>query len=330
MKTDTLMRGAALTVGLALALAPIAVDAVRGARAPSPDELDRAAAVIREGWQPRDCAVVRPPWFPMVLSRLQGLGVGTDAWPFPALMGGEELDPIALGACQRLWWVSWFGWDTGPAPVAAPDVTASTPIPVDAVNFALVRHDLKPLKVFRALSAELPRAQVYRGAPGSAGVRCRASGERHLCQRDPWLDVRLEARHVGHHEVVWPFLHPAAGGEALRIVWPGATGETRRPEDVDAYLVVRAGFSMEAVRHPDGSPVTVEILVAGERRETIVIEPLDWTLHTRLLPLGRGEGWPDVELRVAAAGDPGWRELLAEAVMIDRVPPALAEASGSP
>jgi hypothetical protein len=321
MKLDTLARGGALAIGVGLALAPIAVDAIRAAGEPGPDEPDRAAALIREGWQVGDCAVVRPPWFPMVLSRLQGLGEGTDAWPFPALMAAEELDPIALGACQRVWWMSWFGWDAGPAPLSAADVVSSTAYPEAGAAFELIRHVLRPLRVFRTLSADLPSARVFRGAPGSEGVRCRSSGGRHLCQRDPWLDVRLEARHVGHHEVEWPFLHPAAGGEVLRVVWPGV--DAPRPPHDEAFLVVRAGFSMEAVRHPDGSPVTLEILVGGEARGSVVIEPLDWTLHQRVIPLGRGVAWPDIELRIAAAGDPGWRELLADAVIVDRVPEGL-------
>jgi hypothetical protein len=131
--------------------------------------------------------------------------------------------------------------------------------------------------------------------------------------------VGLESRHVAHDEVHWVFAHPGPKGDELRIAWDG--GGPPAPPSV--VLVVRAGFSMEAVRRMEGTNVTVEVLVDGALVDTVVLAPREWVLHRRVWPRTTTEGrWPQVEFRISA-DEPGWRELMLEADFVERLSPTL-------
>jgi hypothetical protein len=320
MNSRKFAAGGVLITGIVLGLTPFAVDAARRTSRPDPTAAESVVAVVRDGFKAGDCAVVRPAWFNWPLSRLRGLGAGTETWPFPALLGSEDLEPIGLGNCERIWWMSFFGSDPGPAPLLASDIESEALVPVpwlrDGVASELRLFTTRRSVRLRTLSDELADANVFRGARGGEGLRCRWRSGKHRCESDGWLDVGLESRHVAHHEVHWVFAHPGRGEDELRIEWPGS--ENVVPPKHGAVLIVRAGFSMEAVRRLDGSEVRLEVLVDGALKDTIVLEPQKWLLHRRAWELPAVGVWPKVTFRITA-DQPGWRELMLEADLVDRL-----------
>jgi len=332
MKQANVWRAAVLGVGVLIALAPFVVDAVRGKEIPIPATVEAVAKAVRSRFADGDCVVVRPAWFSSVLTRLTDMGRGTEAWPFEALMGSEDLDPLALGTCAHLWWIDFLGRRTGPAPLTLDEVLSAEPLPLldpeVAVRAAVTRFEPRPLTRYRTLSRGLEKAEIYRGARGADGVKCRYRGDRHRCETDPWLDVRLEGRHVGHHEVYWPYVHPGPGDQDLRIVWPPDAAVLRAGGD-PAWLIVRMGHSMEAVRHAEGTEVSVEIRIDGTLMDTVTLAPRRWELVHRVFPVAPGAAWPTVEFRIHT-DDPNWRETLLDADFTDRVPAAYISGDGSP
>lgn len=309
-----------LISGVGLGLAPLMADAVRTAHRPNPASVEVITAAVRAGFAPGDCAVVRPSWFNWPLSRLRGLGPGTDTWPFPALMGAEDLEPISLGNCTRIWWMSFFGRDPGPAPLVDGDIqtgaVVSVPQITDGSHAELRLYTLEKAARLRTLSHEIAEARVFRGVRGSEGVSCRWRAGKHRCQSDGWLDVGLESRHVAHHEVHWVFAHPGRGEDELRIEWAGTNSSA--PPGAATTLIVRAGFSMEAVRRHDGSDVRLEVVIDGVLKDTIVLAPHEWVLQRRAWELPFSAAWPTITFKVTA-DQPGWRELMLEADFVERL-----------
>jgi hypothetical protein len=236
------------------------------------------------------------------------------------------VDALDLLACRRIWGLVAFGGDDGLGAFTAAGAVSGGTTVTEAPGISLQRHEVaRPIQVFATLSEALPGVAVRRAKAGTAGGAdgvCRWTGDRHRCGREGWLDVRREARIVGHHEVFWPFVHPGPAGEVATLEWKS---DAARPVG-EVALVVRYGFSMEAVRRLDGGPVRLTVALGDETVGRFEVPPREWRLWRRAWPVPASGTWPAVRITVEADA-PGWRELLVEAAFVDRVP---GEADGVP
>jgi hypothetical protein len=307
---------AACAVGGGLAVAPFVVDAVRETERPSLEAVEAATGVVRDGFQAGDCVVVRPAWFDVPAARLRGAGPGAEAWPYPALHVAEDAETFALRTCERIWSLVSFGVDDGLGAMWEGGWLGEAEEVFGADGVAVRRIAVKePVAVLASLSGELAEVSVRRGRPDAKGGSCRWAGDRHRCGREGWLDVRRESRNVGHHEVFWTFVHPGPKEEEAALGWKSAAA---RPAG-EAWLVLRWGFSMEAVRRMDGGPVRLKVAIGGSEVGSFEVPPREWRLWSASWPMPAGAEWPEVRVTVQA-DDPGWRELLVEGSIVDAPP----------
>jgi hypothetical protein len=182
----------------------------------------------------------------------------------------------------------------------------------DGVTVA--RFGLETLTPMRSLTADFSTIVVER--IGEAGARlCTSGRSRHRCGMKPWFDPHLEVRNVGRQEVEWIYTHPGQDGEPLRMTWKNAA--------TSGWLVLRAGFTQAAVRHPDGGVTEVSVQI-GDRIARLTLEPRTYGLGRIAIPLDTAADGhpPDVRIELRAQ-EHQWREVMMEADIVEALPKAV-------
>lgn len=310
---------AVLAVVCAVAALPFVADWRSAARVPPEGEVASAVAAVREDFADGDAVWVEPSWWLLPRHGLEHMGAGTQAWPFPALMTNEDFDPVEAHGYRRLFVIA--GFDREPE---LPDELGGAAAKYDELwrgeHVAVARYDLGGPIRLRTLSKEWDKAEVSRRfGPGESPTACKVRGEKHRCGRDSWMDVALESRVVWRREVRWLFVHPGPQGSTLEVAWPGLERATSAGP---TWLYVRAGPTLEAVRHPEGKPVKVVISIDGVERDRFELEPHRFWMERRAIAMPHGEGAARVSFAITCEEN-GWRETLIEADVLSSLPEPL-------
>lgn len=312
-----------LGLGLAgvctLAILPFFADARSRDRVPDDEELARAVATIRADFREGDAVRVEPSWWVLPWHRLERMGPGTEAWPFPALLVSEDFDPVEAYGFERLFVIAGFGRE----PELPRELSGAGRAPIEihrGDDVAVARWDLEPGLRLRTLTREWDKLAVERSfGPGEPAVPCKLRGNKHRCGRDGWMDVALESRVVWRREVRWLFVHPGPQGARLEVSWPGLP---RSSERGPTWLYVRVGPSLEAVRHPEGKEVAIEVLVDDVVVDRFALEPRRFWMERRAIRMPAGGEDATVRFRVTCEEN-GWRETMLEADVLATLPEPL-------
>lgn len=220
-----------------------------GPRDPTDAEWGAVSAHIQARLQPGDVLRVHPFW-------LREGAVISDATPATNGFDGKQallvdfsvpLDPLGLGSFRRLWLVSAFGRDDAQAPTGATlDETTTFPGGLTAQLYTLPDS---PVRL--RLIDELKSARVDRFGPGVATRQCRWMGERHACRGRPWEDVSVSIQEVGGAPRTCFVLHPYPSGATVSVRFPALS--------LDAGIIVRAGFTLDATKSDQGSDATLRV-----------------------------------------------------------------------
>lgn len=308
-----------LVATCALAITPFVADASSRDRVPSADDLTAATDAIRADFREGDAVRVEPSWWVLPWHHLERMGPGTEAWPFPALMASEDFDPVEAYSFSRLFVLAGFAREPGlPAELRG---EGRSPVEIHrGERVAVTRWELTPGLRLRTLTREWDTLRVERRfGPSEPLTPCKVRGGKHRCGRDGWMDVALESRVVWRREVRWLFVHPGPAGQALEVTW------SNLPRATDAgptWLYVRAGPSLEAVRHPEGKEVTIEVVVDGVTRDRFSLDPRRFWMERRAIRMPQGADEASVTFRVTCE-EPGWRETMLEADVFASLPEAL-------
>lgn len=329
--------GVLLAVALVLAWVPIGADVQRTERVPPAAAVKAATDLIRAEFKAGDAVVVVPSWFQDPWRALQMMGPGTEAWPFPALFPSEDLDLLDALAFERLWVLSTFDRPPEPPGLLPSELRARTdfalPVTGDGVTgdgvtgptgVALARYDLAGVRRLRTMSRELGQLEVARGWGGPLEP-CKASADQVRCGHEGWYDIWVEDHIVYHQHVRWPYTHPGPRGP-LEITWRRLQAAASPAQGgASTWLVVRAGFTQQAVRQPEGKAVTVTVAVGGREVDTFELAPHRYWMERRAIRLqayASDTGRVDVTLRLVTE-DNGWRETMMEVDVLDRLPESL-------
>jgi len=306
---------------VALGVLPFWADARSEARTPTGEDLNGAAAAVREAFEPGDAVHVEPTWWTLPWQGLTGMGEGTETWPFPSLMISEEIDPLEALGHKRIFVVAGFARAPDLPPLVAPSGVLRRDLFQSATVNAAV-WEVDGAKRLRTLMAEWETVVVERRwSPDEAKTLCAFKNGKHRCGRDGWMDVAPEPRVVERREVFWLFTHPGPKGSALEVSWKDLpTAGERGP----AWLYVRFGPSLAAVGHGVGTPVVVETLIDGEVVAAVALELLAFRMERRAIRLGGEREVVTVTFRVTTE-DPAWRETMLNADVLDQLPVALRE-----
>lgn len=308
-----------LAIVCALAVLPFFADWRSAARVPADDEVQRAVDAVRGEFRDGDAVWVEPSWWLVPRHGLERMGAGTEAWPFPALMTNEDFDPVDAYGYARLFVVAGFDREAAlPAELEGADASGHELWRGEHVDVA--RWDLgRPIRL-RTLSKEWDKAEVSRRfAAGEAPTACKVRGDKHRCGRDGWMDVALESRVVWRREVRWLFVHPGPPGSELEVAWPGLERSTAAGP---TWLYVRAGQTLEAVRHPEGRAVSVVVSIDGVERDRFELDPHRFWMERRALKLPPGAGAARVSFAITSEEN-GWRETVLEADLLETLPEPL-------
>lgn len=315
------LASAAAWAGLAsvtvLAALPFWADWRSEARVPTSGDLGGAVEAVRARFEAGDAIRVEPSWWTLPWQALTGLGPEATTWPFPALLMSEELDPMEALGRRRLFVVAGFGREATLPPLLGGNAVGPGEEVFTSETVDVRVHTLPEVRRLKTLGREWQSAVVGRRfGPGERLTPCPFKNGKHRCGRDSWMDVAPEPRVVGRREVNWLFVHPGPVGSELELTWRGLPGETERGP---TWLFVRAGPSLEAVRHGEGDEVVVETLIGSEVVDRFALAPLAFEMERRAVSLaGRGAS-VDVTLRIHTS-NPAWRETLLEADVLDALP----------
>ena len=322
---QTMLLGLGLAGVCALAILPFVADGRSWDRVPDEEELAAAVAAVRADFRKGDAVRVEPSWWVPPWHRLERMGPGTEAWPFPALLVSEDFDPVEAFGFERLFVVTGFGREPElPAELGGAALAATEIYRGDDV--AVGRWDIGAGVRLRTLTHEWDKLAVERSfGPGEPSVLCKLRGNKHRCGRDGWMDVALESRVVWRREVRWLFVHPGPQGARLEVSWPGLP---RSSGSGPTWLYVRAGPSLEAVRHPEGQEVSIEVLVDGAVVDRFALEPRRFWMERRAIRMPSGGEDATVTFRITCEEN-GWRETMLEADVLATLPePLRAWATG--
>ena len=315
--------GVLLAVAIVLAWVPLGADVQRAEHVPTADAVKAATDTIRAEFKAGDAVVVVPSWFQDPWRALQMMGPGTDTWPYPALFPSENLDLVDALAFERLWVLSAFGRPAEPPEILASELGARVDFTM-ADGVALARYELAGLRRIRTLSRELGQLEVARGWGGPL-ERCRSSADQVRCGHEGWYDIWIEDHIVYHQHVRWPYTHPGPSGP-LEITWRGLQAETKSGKSPDStWLFVRVGFTLQAVRQPEGKAVSVSIAVGGREVDAFELAPYRYWMERRAIRLqgyASDDRRVDVTVRLTTP-DNGWRETMMEVDVLDRLPESL-------
>ena len=311
-----LLAGAALISLALISLVGEWVDHRRAADEPTEDATIAAADRVRAEYAPGDVVWVYPHWWEAPWTHLQGVGVGADTPPFPALLRQPLPDPVRLLEARRLWILT--GFDRS---YAVEDLIAAAPAPSVSEEVGpgvrVLRYDLPRPGIVQRLTDQLERVTVDRTKAKQDPIPCPAQGERFVCGLDRWLDVDVRTRDVAGHQVRWLYAHPGPHEGALGVTW----SQVPRGE----ALLVRFGHTQAAVRRDQGLPTTVRILVDGKTVDEVTLDPHAYVMQRRLIPTTPG---PPIAVRVEVQSpDPRWREVMLQAEILPEVPPTVESMS---
>lgn len=278
MTTRLRMAGALLLV--AGAVLYVGMTARQRLSVPGTDDLEAAAAQVRQGWKDGDGVVFAPAWAHAASPWLQGLGPVDVA---------EQHDWYEAAKHARTWVVA-----------QAPD---REPQPPEGWR-ALQRWDEGLASVFLWAPPEgtallwdarraLPQAKVSRGV-GTARQDCTTlrDGKWSCGSPHPWQNVGVLSRDIAGRvrEVIWA--HARDNGEPLEVRWTGI------PEG--RTLTVHLGLTQRAVEQDTGAPVIVEVRANGKvvAQRTLAVGESGWFRHDADVS---GMGPLEVTVRIVAA-----------------------------
>lgn len=307
-----LVAGAVVAGAIALSLAGLVADAAAERNTPSQEALAAAVAAVREGYEPGDAVVVQPSWvedlwLPLVTPDGDGRAVDPSG-----LQQGQRYDAMALLEHPRMWVIAAFG---APAALAVPWLDAGPPLQSSDLGsgVSVALYALPKLEVLGRLTRDVARLSVARQAPDARPKRCPWRARAHECDRARrWLNVGVETAHVYHRDVSWLHVVPGPGTTALLIDWRAPVGPT---------LVVRAGFSLDAIRKESGSETRLTVRAGDTILDDVVLAPHRFVEVRRVIALPRGHRGPlRFEIR---ATDHDHRHLYLEADVVGELPEAV-------
>ncbi|MBT9554739.1 MAG: hypothetical protein IV100_01865 [Myxococcales bacterium] len=234
------------SVSLWFALSP-------GPKEPTDAEWSAVTAHIGSRIEPGDALRVHPFWLREggAISDAIQASLGANAERALPVDFSVPLDPLELGAFRRLWLVSAFGRDDAEAPPGATlEDTTAFPGGLTAQLYALPESPVR-LRLIDALTS----AQVQRFGPNVAKRDCRWMGDRHACRGRPWEDVAVAVHEVGGAPRTCFVLHPYPSGGTVVVRFPAVT--------LDAGVIIRAGFTLDATKSDQGSDATVRVKLDG-------------------------------------------------------------------
>jgi len=294
-------------------LAALAADSGQRERVSGDAAVERAVETVRERFAGGDAVITTPFWDRSAWQRLVGAGPGAERFPFPALLRSDRPDPLAILEHDRLWVLGLDGRPPAAPPSVAEAARLVEEVEIDGMT-GLALYDLEEIRPLRTLTGDFDDLVVRRRPPGAEAKPCPRKGDRHRCGREPWFDVEIQDRDVYHQDVSWLFAHPGPGDIALEIDWPKLPA--------GAWLVLRAGFNQAAVRHEEGSEVTVTVLFDGVEAGRLNLPPYAYALERAyyLIP----QGGPGRTARIVVqAADHDWRQVMLEGTVLNEVPEVL-------
>lgn len=313
-----LLGGVLLGVCL-LATLPFFANATSEGRVPHEEDTRAAVVAIRAQFEDGDAVWVEPSWWVLPRHALEHMGAGTEGWPFPALMASEDFDPVEAYGYNRLFVLAGFAREPALPPELAGAGFAASEIQRSETT-AVARYEVGPSLRLRTLTKEWPNLEVSRRyGPDEKPTPCRFKNDKHRCGRDSWMDVALEGRVVWRREVHWLFVHPGQPGSLLEVSWPGLQRETKAGP---TWLYLRIGPTLEAVRHPEGKNVVVEVLIDGVEVDGFELLPHRFWMERRAIKMPAGSGRARVSFRISCE-EAAWRETVLEADVLTSLPAPL-------
>lgn len=306
---------AAIALGLTLVGGLAALrDGQRDDAVSPPDAVAQAAGIVRAQFAAGDAVRVEPPWDASAWWGLQGAGPGAEAFPFPAFFVNDGLDPVDLLDHERLWVIGLHHREP-----ALPAVLGGAGELEERVDLeggvSVARYRLARAPHLRSMTGDFATLRVARRTPEGEVKPCPFRAGRHHCGREPWYDLHIQERDVHHLDVAWVFAHPGPDRVALEITWPDLPAGT--------WLVLRAGFTLEAVRRDPGSDTAVWIDLDGQPADAFTLRPHEYRLERRLIALPPRDA-PYAVRVVVAADDAAWRELMLQGQLFEAVPEAIS------
>jgi len=310
-----LLAGVLVVVCLVAAL-PFYADAMSAGRVPHEEDTAAAVAAVRNDFEDGDAVWVEPSWWVVPRHALERMGAGTDAWPFPALLVHEDFDPVEAYGYKRLFILAGFGREPSLPPELDEAGFANTVVQLSETT-AVARYEVGPSLRLRTLTKEWTKLEVARRyAPEEKWSPCPFKADKHRCGRESWLDVALEGRVVWRREVNWLFVHPGPPGSQLEVAWPRLQRESGSGP---TWLYVRIGLTLEAVRHPEGKAVAVEVLIDEREVDRFELEPRRFWMERRAIKMPPGTDPARVSIRIGSE-EPAWRETVLEADVLTELP----------
>lgn len=313
---------ASVLVGVCVVAAlPFFADATSEGRVPEETETASAVAAIRADFEDGDAVWVEPSWWVLPRHALERMGPGTEAWPYPALLVSEDFDPVEAYGYKRLFVLAGFAREPT-LPFELADAGFAATELQRGETTAVARYEIGPSPRLRTLTKEWPNLEIARRfGPDEKLSPCKFNNDKHRCGRDSWMDVALEARVVWRREVNWLFVHPGPPGSTLEVSWPGLQRESAAGP---TWLYLRIGLTLEAVRHPEGNNVVVEVLIDEREVDRFELLPHRFWMERRAIRMPAGADRARVTFRIASE-EPAWRETVLEADVLTSLPEPLRE-----
>lgn len=287
-------------------------ESAQDARATSDDDAQAAVDWVRSGFEPGDAVRVEPSWDDGPWDGLRGSGVGTEDFPYPALLRGDAVDPVEVGRYRRLWVIFTQGADLTPpgsGVLGEEQVRRSFGAGVVGVRYGVKTLDL------RGRLSELRQAMTVTRHPARGdSVACPLRGPRFSCGKKAWMDVRVETRDVDHMEASWLYAHPGPAEAELRLVW--------RELPASNALLLRVGHTLEAVRRERGTPASIIVRAGAQEIDRFTLERHSYTHERRLYEWPAGLA-PESWTVSVVAQDADWREVMLDGDLLGEVPPSL-------
>ncbi len=281
-------------------------------------EFTEALKALRAHFREGDAIRVEPSWWTLPWSGLVGVDSSSESWPFRTLLTSELIDPVEALGHAGLLVLSGFARQPD-LPEAIAQAGLSKDVVYSSETISVARWTLDRVTRLRTLTKDLKFLSVKRSPPGGALKTCHFSGGKHRCGSESWLDVGLEERVVAAREVEWLFVHPGGSGASLSVEWkdlPRATEKGR------TWLFLRVGPSLDAVRHPEGREVNVEVSIDGAVVDMFSVPPRRFDLERRAILMPEGSGEANVSVKITCE-DAAWRETMLEADVLDHLPATL-------
>ncbi len=269
-------------------------------------------AYIREHFKDGDAIKVVPSWNEEHWNDFKNIGKDTKRFPFSALLRCDRCDAVTLAKPKRIWVLGTHGRDPKPT-----EKLFELLEPKELKEFDDGSHvslyEMPDLDIKSSLSSSLTQTKVSRRDPAGKERVCKRQGNRFRCGKKGWENPSVETRDVFHNEVSWLLAHPPNNDETLVVRWPVLGGKA---------LVVRAGFTLKAVRKEQGSSVSVKIFIDDKPVDAFELHPHRYHLELRVLPLEETSATIRFEIH---ADNHEFRQLMLEADTLSSVHAAIVE-----